>query len=74
MVKQKNEERRRLKTGDSFGEMSLLGDGVATATVTVRSKGASCLVISGREFLHFLTKDFVIGLDWEETRVRPSTR
>lgn len=74
VVKQKNEERRRLKMGDSFGEMSLLGDGVATATVTVRSQGASCLVISGREFLDFLTKDFAVGLDWEETRVRPSAK
>ncbi len=74
VVTQKNEERRRLKMGDSFGEMSLLGDGVATATVTVRSKGASCLVISGRDFLDFLTKDFVIGLGWEETRVRPAAR
>ena len=74
VVKQKNEELRRLKMGDSFGEMSLLGDGVASATVTVSSKGASCLVISGRDFLDFLTKDFVIGLDWEETRLRPSTR
>lgn len=74
VVKVKNEELRRMKAGDGFGEMSLLGDGIATATVTVLSKGASCLVINGRDFLDFVTKDFVVGLGWDETRFRPVKR
>jgi CRP-like cAMP-binding protein len=65
------EEVRRLKSGDSFGEMSLLGDGVATATVKAASKEASCLMISGTDFLEFVTKDFVVGLGWDNVRVRP---
>ena len=71
VVTQKKQELRRLKMGDSFGEMSLLGDGIATATVRVGSKAASCLVISGPDFLDFVTRDFAVGLGWEETRIRP---
>ncbi|SDR66012.1 cyclic nucleotide-binding domain-containing protein [Opitutus sp. GAS368] len=68
------EELRRLHPGDSFGEMSLLGDGIATATVTVRSRVASCLVISGRDFLDFMTRDFTVGLGWEDARLHPVKR
>ncbi len=74
VVTKQKEELRRLKQGDSFGEMSLLGDGIATASVTVQSKEASCLVISGRDFLEFVTKDFAVGLGWEESRLRPVKR
>lgn len=73
-VRRKKEMLRRLKLGDSFGEMSLISDGIATATVVVRSKAASCLVISGGDFLDFVTKDFAVGLGWEETRLRPVKR
>jgi CRP-like cAMP-binding protein len=65
------EELRRLELGDSFGEMSLLGDGIATATVKVVSKDASTLAISGQDFLDFVTKDFVVGLGWDSTRKAP---
>lgn len=65
------EEVRRLEVGDSFGEMSLLGDGIATATVKVVGKDASCLAISGADFLDFVTKDFVVGLGWDSTRKGP---
>jgi CRP-like cAMP-binding protein len=69
-----NEELRRLKQGDSFGEMSLLGDGIATATVKVCSPEARCLAISGTDFLDFVTKDFAIGLGWDDVRIRPAKR
>jgi CRP-like cAMP-binding protein len=65
------EEVRRLGKGDSFGEMSLLGDGIATATVKVVSKDASTLAISGTDFLDFVTKDFVVGLGWDDARKGP---
>ncbi len=50
--------------------LSLLGNGngYATATVTVASKLASVLVIPAREFLEFVSQDFVVGLGWEGTR------
>lgn len=68
------EEVRRLGPGDSFGEMSLVGDGIATATVKSVSKEATCLVIAGSDFLEFVTKDFVVGLGWDQSRVRPKKR
>ncbi len=69
-VRKGQSELRRLKAGDSFGELSLMGDGVATASVVVRSKMASCLVISGRDFLEFLTQDFTVAMRWEEMKIR----
>lgn len=67
-VSVKGKELRTLKPGDSFGELSLLGNGYATATVTVASKLASVLVIPARDFLEFVSQDFVVGLGWEGTR------
>jgi len=67
-VRVNNREVRRLKMGDSFGELSLLGNGLATADVVVASKLASVLEISARDFLDFISQDFVIGLGWEEIR------
>ncbi len=67
-VKIRGKELRRLKMGDSFGELSLVGDGVATASVVVHTKVASCLAILGRDFLDFITHDFTVGLKWEELR------
>lgn len=69
-VRKGDKELRRLKEGDSFGELSLMGDGVATASVVVRSKLASCLVISGRDFLEFLTQDFTVAMRWEEMKIK----
>lgn len=71
VVQQGKRELRRLKPGDSFGELSLLGDGLATASVVVGSKLASCLVINGRDFIDFITQDYTIGLRWEDNRIRP---
>jgi len=67
-------ELRSLKIGDTFGELSLLGDGLATSTVTVKSKVASCLAISGRDFVEFVAHDFAIGMRWEKLRLRPVER
>jgi CRP-like cAMP-binding protein len=68
------EELRRLLPGDTFGEMSLLGDGIATATVKAVAKESSCLVISGTDFLDFVTKDFSVGLGWDDARARRQRR
>jgi CRP-like cAMP-binding protein len=59
-------EIRKLKNGDTFGELSLLQDGLATASIVVRSRVASCLLISKRDFLEFITQDFAIALRFEE--------
>jgi CRP-like cAMP-binding protein len=71
VVRHQDRDLRRLKQGDSFGELSLVSDGVASASVVVRSKLASCLVIPGRDFLQFITHDFAVGLKWDELRTKP---
>lgn len=67
-VRLKDKELRRLQPGDSFGEASLVGTGVATADVVVTSSMASMLIISARDFLEFVSHDFTVGLAWEGTR------
>jgi cAMP-dependent protein kinase regulator len=69
-VQQKGKELRVLKQGDSFGEVSLIGDGVATATTVVKSHHASFFVVQGRDFLNFVTRDFTVGMAWDESRKR----
>lgn len=73
-VQQKGKELRVLKQGDSFGEMSLIGDGVATASAVVKSRSASFFVVQGRDFLNFVTRDFAVGMAWDESRKRPRKR
>lgn len=73
-VRVKDREMRRLKAGDSFGELSLLGTGLATANVAVVTKTASVLEISARDFLDFISQDFLIGLSWEESRKKRKDR
>jgi len=73
-VRVKDRELRRLKTGDSFGELSLLGNGIATANVMVATKSASVLEISARDFLDFISQDFMVGLGWEESRKKRKER
>lgn len=70
-IRLKGRELRCLAQGDSFGELSLVSDGVASASVVVKSKVASCLVIPGRDFLDFITHDFAVGLKWDELKTRP---
>ncbi len=69
-VQQKGKELRQLAPGDSFGELSLLGEGQATASVVATSKAASCVVIGGSEFLDFVTRDYAAGLHWEQLMTR----
>lgn len=70
-VRQGRRELRRLQPGESFGELSLLRDGKATATVVVVSRLASCLVVNGREFLDLVTRDCAAAMQWEEQRKQP---
>ncbi|MEJ1971527.1 MAG: cyclic nucleotide-binding domain-containing protein [Lacunisphaera sp.] len=76
-VHEKGKEVRRLKPGDSFGELSLLGGGYATATVTATGNPGSVFRISGADFIDFISRDFVVGLAWDATRtvrLDPATR
>lgn len=54
-----------LSVGDFFGEISLLQNSVAKATIKARTSGR-CLMMGKRDFLQFLAKDFIIGLQFEE--------
>lgn len=67
-VRVNGQEVRRLKSGETFGELSLLRAGVATADVVVVSRSASVLVIAARDFLDFVAKDFTVGLAWAGAR------
>ena len=53
-----------LKSGDFFGEISLLQSSTATAAVTARTPGR-CLMMVRRDFLEFVSRDFLIGLQFE---------
>jgi CRP-like cAMP-binding protein len=67
-VRVNGQEVRRLKVGETFGELSLLRAGTATADVVVVSRTASVLVIAARDFLDFVAKDFTVGLAWAGAR------
>jgi CRP-like cAMP-binding protein len=67
-VRVNGQEVRRLKAGETFGELSLLRAGTATADVVVTSRSASVLVIAARDFLDFVAKDFTVGLAWAGAR------
>jgi len=64
-VRKGDVEIARLRAGDFFGEISLLQSSVATATI-VAVTPARCLVMPRRDFLDFITYDFLIGLQFEE--------
>jgi CRP-like cAMP-binding protein len=55
----------KLGSGDFFGEISLLQNSVASATILAVNMGR-CLVLSRKDFLEFITRDFVVGLHFEE--------
>ncbi len=59
----------RLGRGDFFGELSLLQNNVAGASVLARTPGR-CLVLNKRDFLEFITRDFLVGLDMEQIASR----
>jgi CRP-like cAMP-binding protein len=64
-VEKSGREIARLKTGDFFGEISLLQSSTATAAVIGRTQGR-CLLLVKRDFLEFVSRDFLIGLQFEE--------
>lgn len=54
-----------LGTGDFFGEISVLQDNTATATIIAKIP-TRCLFVGRADFLKFMTDDFIIGLLFEE--------
>ncbi len=68
-VRKRDVEIARLRAGDFFGEISLLQSSVATASI-VAVTPARCLVMPRRDFLDFITHDFLIGLQFEEISSR----
>lgn len=55
----------RLSTGEFFGEISLLQNSTATADIVAITE-SRCLVVQRRDFLHFISTDFLVGLQFEE--------
>lgn len=63
-VRRRLKEIAQLGVGDFFGEISLLQNSVTKATIVARTP-VRCLVMNKRDFLQFLTKDALIGLQFE---------
>ncbi|WP_309384741.1 cyclic nucleotide-binding domain-containing protein [Cerasicoccus frondis] len=55
----------KLATGEFFGEISLLQNSTATADI-VALTDSHCLVVQRRDFLQFIGKDFLVGLQFED--------
>ncbi len=55
----------KLKSGDFFGEISLMQNSVSTASV-VASEYCKSLSMHKKDFLRFIGKDFFIGLQFEK--------
>lgn len=68
-VRRLREEVARLRIGDFFGEVSVLQNALASATV-VAATSARCLVVTKRDFLQFLANDFTVGIYLEEIGTR----
>jgi CRP-like cAMP-binding protein len=64
-VLKSKKEVARLVMGNFFGEISLLQNSIATATI-VAASSCRCLLVSKHEFLNFMTQDFTIGLQFED--------
>jgi len=64
-VLKKDKEVAVLTTGQFFGEISLLQNSIATATIVAHSPCRN-LILSKTDFLNFITQDFLIGLQFEE--------
>lgn len=65
IVKKGRTEVALLGPGDFFGEISLLQNSLAQATIVTRTP-CRCLIMNKREFIQFLAKDFTVGLRFEE--------
>ena len=64
-VTQRGKHLRKLRQGDSFGELGMLQNSAPTASVTATLPG-SCLIIPKSEFLKFITQDVSISLQFEQ--------
>jgi CRP-like cAMP-binding protein len=63
-VKRKKKKLATLKPGDFFGEISLLQSSIGTADVVAREDSA-CISVHRNDFLNFIGKDFLIGMQIE---------
>lgn len=63
-VTQHNKLVRKLRQGDSFGEIGILQNSATTTSVTATKPG-SCLVVPKSDFLKFITQDFTISLQFD---------
>ena len=64
-VMKQHKQVARLRRGDFYGELSQLQDTVATVTIVARTPGR-CLLVPLPDFLQFITRDFAVGLQFEE--------
>jgi CRP-like cAMP-binding protein len=55
----------RLRRGDFYGELGLLPNLLAKATIVASTPGR-CLLVPIPDFLQFITHDFAVGLQFEE--------
>ncbi len=55
----------KLATGQFFGEISLLQNSTATADILAITE-SRCLVVQRRDFLEFISTDFLVGLQFED--------
>jgi CRP-like cAMP-binding protein len=53
-----------LKPGDFFGEISLLQSSISNADVVAREE-SKCISVHKHDFLRFIGKDFLIGMQVE---------
>ncbi len=65
LVTKKRETLAKLKSGDFFGEISLLQNSVSTANV-LATEDCKSLSMHKKDFLRFIGKDFFIGLQFEK--------
>jgi CRP-like cAMP-binding protein len=64
-VMKKDQQTARLRRGDFYGELSQLQDSVATVSIVAKTPGR-CLLVPIQDFLQFITRDFAVGLQFEE--------
>jgi len=64
-VMKKAKQVSRLRRGDFYGELGLLPDVLAKATIVASTPGR-CLLVPIPDFLQFITHDFAVGLQFEE--------
>ena len=64
-VLKRGNEVATLRSGQFFGEISLLQNSIATATFVAHSPCRN-LLLAKTDFLNFITQDFLIGIQFEE--------